>query len=315
MPAPFEVQPRLTQIALAVKPMGLIADMVCPRVSVGGEKFTYTKGKTEESFTIPETAIGRTGNPNQVEFGAVDVTESTENYALEDRVPVQDIELARAQRANWDPLAEAAETATVLLELAREKRVADLLFAASSYPVGQTRALAGNSQWSDAASDPRAAVMEALDMPLVRPNTLVFGQAAWTAFRQHPKIVESVKSTGAGGDAVGVVARQQVAELFEIDQVTVGMSFYNTARKGQDASYSRIWGKHAALLHLNRSLASARSSIPTFCFTAEWRGRQAGTYSEPRPGRDGVENVKVVDSVKELIAWKEAGYFFQNVAA
>ena len=38
---PYEVQTRLTQIAQAAMPSGLIADEVCPRVRTG-YKFTYT---------------------------------------------------------------------------------------------------------------------------------------------------------------------------------------------------------------------------------------------------------------------------------
>ena len=50
---PYEVQTRLTQIAQAAMPSGLIADEVCPRVRTG-YKFTYTTLSEEDLLTIPD---------------------------------------------------------------------------------------------------------------------------------------------------------------------------------------------------------------------------------------------------------------------
>lgn len=315
--APFQIQPRLTQIAMAVKVEGMIADQVCPRVSVGGKLFTYTKLNTEEGFTIPDTRVGRTSAANQVEFGAVDVTDQTEDHGLEDPVPIADIELAQAQNTNLDPLGTATERTTTLMDLAREQRVATLLTTSGNYASSLRTTLSGTGQWSDYAnSNPVNAMLAAMDLMLMRPNTVVMGQDTWTKVRQHPKVVESVKATGAGGTAAaGVVMAQALADLLEVEQVLVGRSFYNTAKKGQTASYGRLWGKHCAMLHLNRNIVSAQDAIPTFCFTAEWMGRAAGTYEDPKRGVKGSTVVKVVDQVKELIAFQEAGYLFTNAVA
>lgn len=312
--APFQVQPRLTRIALAVRVEGMIADQVCPRVPVGGQLFTYTRLNTEEGFTIPDTRIGRLSRPNQVEFGAVDVTDQTEDHGLEDVVPLRDVKLADSQNANLDPVGLAVERTTQLVELAREQRVATLVTSAANYPAGQRVTLAGTSQWSDFVNaNPLDAILAAMDQMLIRPNTLCMGQAVWTKLRQHPRIVEAIRGTGAGGTAAtGAVSLQEVADLFEVDQVLVGRAFHNIARKGQAPAYQRLWGKHCALLHLNRNLVSPRDAIPTFCFTAEWQGRRAGTYEDPSVGTDGATVVKVIDQVKELVPYPEAGYLFQN---
>jgi len=315
--APFTVQPRLTQIALAVRENLFIADEVCPRVPVEGEKFVYTKLTTEESFTIPDTKIGRTSQANEVEFGATDVTDSTEDHGLEDPVPNKDIK--NAQGTNVDPLGMATELTTQLVLLAREQRVATLLFTLANYAASLRTTLAGNSQWSDwTNSNPVDAMLAAMDSMLIRPNTIVMGRAVWTKVRQHPKVTAAVlgqSGVGAAQQASGSVSRQAVADLLEVDRILIGESFYNTAKKGQTASYSRLWGKHCALLHINRSIRSPRTTMPTFCFTAEWGARRAGTYEDPKRGIDGSTVVKVVEQVKELIPFQEAGYFFQNAVA
>ncbi len=312
---PFAIETRLTQIAMTVKPEGLIADEVCPRVMVPAEKFTYARGRPGETHKIPETLIGRRSRANQVEFGTDHVTESTEDHGLEDSVPVKDVHVARSGSTSWDPLAEATMNTSTLVALAREKRVADLVFAAGNYETAHQATLSGTSQWSHSNSDPIKSIAEAMDKPLLRPNALVLGQSSWTALRRHPKIVEATARSGAGTGAAGLAMRDAVAELFELDRIIIGRSFHNSAAKGQNASHTRLWGKHASLVHLNPAVSGAMSAQPTYCFTAEWMGRQVMTYHDDSIGVAGAEIVKVTECVKELVAWKAAGYHFKNAVA
>ncbi|REM27293.1 phage capsid protein, partial [Mycobacterium tuberculosis] len=84
--------------------------------------------------------------PNTVEFGGTDVTDSTEDYGLDDPVPNKDIK--NAQGTNYDPRDAAAERTALLVRMAREKRVADLYFALGTYAASLRTTLAGTSQWS-----------------------------------------------------------------------------------------------------------------------------------------------------------------------
>lgn len=313
--APFETHPRLTQIAMTERPEGFIADMVMPRVN-SAYSFKYTKGTTRDQFTIPDTRASRAGRLGEVEFGAELADGSTEDHGLLAFVPYRDIREAQAQGGAWDPLAQASMGVTQLLELAREQRVANIIFATANYAAGYHRTLAGNSQWSDAQSDPVDDILDALDRPITRPNVLVLGQATWTKFRQHPKVVESVKQTGAGGEAAkGVVMRMAVAELFELEAVHVGRAWHQSARRGQNAAYSRLWGKHAALLHVRRPTGT-RDAMPTFGFTAQAMAREVALSEEPERGVGrGSRVVKVSECIDELVSWNTAGYFWQNAVA
>lgn len=317
--APFQTQPKLTQIAMAIKPEGMIADLVCPRVTVEGEKFIYTRFTVDELFTIPDTKVGRTSEPNQVEFGGLDVTDSTEDHGLDDVVPNKDVMNAANANANFNPLERATENVTVLVEMAREQRVANLLFGLSTYDVNLRITLAGASQWSDYTnSDPLAAILNAMDLMLVRPTDVVFGQLAWTKFRQHPKVVAAVinRSGGLGGlGAAGYATREAVAMLLEVSRVHVGQAFSNASKPGQTAAYTRLWGKHCAMFKLEGAVRNARSPLPTFCMTAQWGERVAGTIAAPTKGLEGSQIVRVGEHVKELITFQQCGYFFQNVVA
>ena len=317
--APFETHARLTQIAMAEKPAEFIADDVLPRVQ-SAYSFKYTKGLNEDQFSIPNTRASRQGRLNEVEFGAELADGSTNDHGLLAYVPERDISEAQAQASAWDPLAQASMGLTQLMHLDREKRVADLVFADGNYPTGHKATLQGTSQWSDKSSNPLTAILEALDKTITRPNTLVLGQAVWTKLRTHPVIVEAIKETGAGAggtaaQAAGIVMRQAVANLFELDRVLVGSSWYQSARRGQDAVYARLWGKHAALLHIRRPTGT-REMMPTWGFTAEAMALQVQTSEEPSRGVGrGSRVIKVSECVNEIISWDTAGYFFKSAVA
>lgn len=306
--APFPVQPELTAIAIAYRNARLIADEVAPRVGVGTQSFKYLKHTMADSFTIPDTKVGRKSRPNQVDFSAAETESSTQDYALDDAVPQADIDNAPP---NYDPLGRATEGLTDLIMLDREKRVADLVFDAAQYATANKVVLSGTSQWSDFTnSDPVANLMAGLDACIMRPTAMVIGRAAFTKLATHPKIAKAV--LGNAGD-VTIATRQQLAALFELDDVLVGEGWVNTAKKGQAASLARVWGKHCALIYRNR-LADTRRGM-TFALTAQFGGRISGAEYDRNIGMRGGQMVRVGESVKELITANDLGYFIQNAVA
>ncbi len=306
--APFPIQPELTAIAIAYRNAALIADDVLPRVPVGKQEFKYLKHALAEGFTLPDTKVGRKGKPNEVEFSATETSESTQDYGLDDPVPQNDIDNAPP---NYDPLGRATESTTNLILLDREKRAANLVFAAANYATANKVTLSGTSQWSDFTnSDPIAAIMNALDACVMRPNIMVIGRPTFSVLVRHPKIVKAV--LGNSGDS-GIARRQDVAALFELEAVYVGEGWLNTAKKGQAASLSRVWGKHCSLIYRDR-LADASRGV-TFGLTAQFGGRVAGAQPDPNIGLRGGQRVRVGESVKELLTANDLGYFFENAVA
>ena len=314
--APFQTHSRMTQIAMAERPSGFIADEVMPRINAP-YKFEYTKGDNLDQFTIPETRASRAGRMNEVEFGAVLADGSVDDFGLLTFVPYRDIDEARQQQAAWDPLAQASAGLGQLMSLRREKRVADLVTATSSYAANHYTTLAGNSQWSDAAnSDPLKAISDALDVPITRPNTMVIGRKAWTPLRRHPKIVDAVTMRGAGGvNAAGLVSREGVADLFELERILIGDAWFQSANRGQAANYERVWGKHASLLHVRRPTGTT-DPMPTWGFTAQALALQIAMSEEPSRGVGrGSRVVKSSECIREIVSWNSAGYLFRNAAA
>lgn len=320
--APFTIQQRLMAITLAYRNQAFIADLVMPRVPVDSSAFKWSKFTLADGFTIPDTRVGRKSAPNEIDWSATEQTDSTVDYGLDDRIPQSDILNAQAaQRIQGvlpiDPEARSTELLTDLVALDRENRVATSLFTLGTYPAAQRTTLAGTTQWSDFTnSDPVQAIIAGLDSCVIRPNVAVFGQATWSKLRTHPKLTAAIYPNGGNATGGGAAAsRQAVADLFELEEVLVGSSWYNSAKPGQAASLTRLWGKHASFIYRAPQVVSPQGTV-TFGFTAQFGERIAGTIAQdPSVGLRGGSRVRVGESLKEVIAANDAAYFFQNAVA
>jgi hypothetical protein len=314
----FPVNAELSAVAIGYRnrDIDLIADRVLPRIYKGGQKFLYTSYSLADAYTLPSTRVGRKSEPTQVDFGGVAITVECLDYGLDDLVPQSEMDAFMAQirpasGGPVNPMMKSVSLLTGLIQLDREVRVANLVFNAATYPGANTVTLSGTSQWSDFTnSNPVDAIMAALDVPVFRPNVLVFGQAVWTKLRQHPRLVQAVFGTAQTG---GVVTREQAAAVFEVQQILVGSGFVNTARRGQAPTISRVWGKHAAALFISPDAADADQ--PTFGFTGQFGERIAGEIPMPTKGLRGGTVVRVGESVIEVISANASGYYFQNAVA
>jgi hypothetical protein len=311
---PFVIVQRLTRIAMAFTQPGMIADEVCPRVQVPGELFEYTKVNEKERLQIPDTKIGRTSAANQVDFSSANEQDRVEDHGLEAPVPRKDIDTARDHQA-LDPLDQATMSLMELMYLGREKEVADLVTTAANYATGHKLTLDGASgkKYFDDTTDgtPLAQMEDAMDAMLVRPNTMVVDRLTLTKLKRHPEVVARIFPTAV--TTSGQVTTQQLADALELDRILVGQAWYDTGKKGQAQSNVRMWGNALALLHINRSLSTAKTTLPTFAMTATLgTPYQAGQYFDPRRGVKGVEVVKVIDQRKALIAYQTAGYLFSS---
>lgn len=318
--APFVVQPRLTAISLAYRNARFIADAILPRVIVASQQFKWSKYALGDGFTIPDTRVGRKSKPNEIDWTATEQSDATVDFALDDTIPAADVASALAAQAAQgvypiDPEARASTLLSDLVALDRERRVATLLFTLANYPAANRSTLAGATQWSDVTSDPLSAILAGLDVPVVRPNRAVFGQATWTKLRVHPKITAAVYP--GGGNATGgatAVSRQALADLLELDSIEIGSSWANSAKPGQAVTLARLWGKHATFYYQAPNVQT--TDDVTFGFTAQWGSRISGTVqNDPNIGMRGGTRVRVGESVKEVIAANDTAFFFENAVA
>lgn len=303
----YPVNPVLTAIALAYRNRRMIADDVLPRVDVDKQAFKYQEYALGEAFTVPNTRVGRSSAPNQVEFGATEKTSSTEDFALDAPVPFADIaNESKEQRIKG----RATEQTTNLILLDREVRTAKLVFNPASYATDKVKSLTGEAQWSHEKSDPIEHILAGLDAPVMRPNVMVLGQRAATALRRNKAIVKAYH--GSLGDS-GLVPLEFLRELFELEEILVGQALVNTTNQKNKVTLAQAWGNHCSLIY--RDKLADNNQGATFGFTGEWGSRQTWEIADEDMGMRGGVRIRVGESVKELVVAKELGYFLKDVAA
>lgn len=305
--APFPVDPELMAVAVAYDNKSFIADRILPRKPVGLQNFKYRSYPKGQFITIHDTLVGRLSTPNRVSAGFSELDASCQDYALDEPVPNADI--ANAPK-NYNPLAAATKRVMRWIMLDREKRAADMIFNANNYAAGNQTTLSGSSQFSHVDSTPIDTIQTAIDACFYRPNKMVIGRAAWSKLAMHADIVKAAH--GNAGD-MGIARREQVADLFELDEIIVGEGWYNSAKPGQTATPVRLWGKHAVLYYEDPE--ADPNSGTTFGVTAQWGDRVAGATEDKNVGMRGGVMVRAGESVKELILANDLGYMIVDAVA
>ncbi|MEN5276987.1 capsid protein [Brucella sp. TWI432] len=306
---PFPVDPVLVGIVQAYSNTALIADLVLPRLNplLPREQFKYWTFDFSQFITLHDTKVGRKSEPNTVEFNADEVESRTEDYGLDDVIPLSDIANAPA---GYDPRAFAAQKLIDLVLLDREVRVASKVMDPATYPEANKEALTGTSKWSNPDSKPIVAVAEAADSMIMRPNNAAMGRGSWTALRTNPSVLRALTPSGASD---GYANKRAVADLLELDDIIIGESWINVAKPGQPVQRHRAWGNHCVLFH-KAPLADSVSATPTFGWTAQFGTRVSGSITEPKTGLRGSERVRSGESVKEVISAPELGFLFEDAA-
>lgn len=303
----FPVDPELTQIAIGYHNRDMIAGEVLPAIPpIGQSEFKYQYYPAEQSFTVPNTHVGRRSQVREVDFKGEMRTGSAEDYALEHGLPQKDIDNA-PDGANLE--GRTTEWLTNLIELDRELRVARRVFNPDTYAASNQVTLSGSDQFSHPDSDPIRVLLERMDTLILRPNELTFGQGAWRDMRMHPKVV---KATNRNSGDSGVAAREAVAELLEVDKIHVGRALVNNARIGQPANMQTAWGNHIAMLHIDRLVGLQQGA--SFGFTVPYGHRETSQWFDKNIGRKGGTRIRVGESLAEVISAPSLGYFIQNAS-
>jgi hypothetical protein len=303
---PFPTDPRLTGIAIAYRNAEMVADRILPRVPVAKKEFRWLKFDRAERMTVPETLVGRKSLPNEVDFTASEEAGLAHDRGLDDVVPNDDINEAPE---GLDLIGEATEGLTELILLDREIRVAAKVMNAANYAADNKVTLTGTDQFDDPAATPLKFINDALETLIVRPNVLLMPVPVWNVLRAHPNVVSAITPSGTGN---GMVTRQQLAALLEVDEIIVGQGWKNSAKPGQDATIVRVWGGDSMLAFYRNPQATPRRGV-TFGYTAQVGGRVSGQIAEPKMGLRGSVRVRVGETVGEILVATDVALLFQDV--
>lgn len=313
MPEPqtLHIDQALTNFSLQYQNEAFIWDKVMPSLKVNKRSDKYFVYNKDQRFRIPDDKIGPKGMANEMEL----IMDDPGNYSVKDHSLADYVTVEEEQNADT-PLAPRTDVTQLLMErlhLAQEKRVADTAFNANNYPTANKVALSGNSQWGGSSQDPINDILTGLDKAFMRPNKIVFGADAWKVFRTSPKVLDAVKSSSRLQAAEGGIATApEVANLFEVDEIIIGRARYTASKQGQAATYSRLWGKHCALLYVAKE-----PTIRSVTFGVTFVEMLFTTFSvfDEKRGVKGATYIKSAWNSDERVIASDVGYFIQDAVA
>ncbi len=300
----------LSELSVKYKNSAFIWRSVMPEVRVKKRADKYVVYRKEDSYRLYDDAVGPKSMPNEVDWGVSMGNYSVKDHALGEWLPQETIDNADNP---LEPEIDTNEFLNLLLDVAQEKRVADIVFDPATYPASNKVTLSGTAQWGGSADDPIGDVLAALESTFVRANTLVFGQEAWRVFRKLPEVLDAVKGSTRFQDSPGGVASPaEVAELLEVDRVLVGRARYISTAEGQPATFTQLWGKHCAALYVEPN--PGVKSI-TFGVTFVETPRTTMRDFDPKRGVKGAHYIKVSWNSDEKVIAPELGYLIENAVA
>lgn len=183
-------------------------------------------------------------------------------------------------RANADdPLnldREAAEFLSAKALLRKEVLWTGSFFTTSVWDTDQTGVAAGPGanqflKWSDAAADPVKDIRDGMrrvhGRTGKRPNKFVVARDVYDTLVDHPSIVGRLNRGQTSGPAM--TNRQNLASLFEVDEVLIMDGIVNSAAENQTADMDYIGSGAALLLHVPRTPGLM---TPSAGYTFTWNG-------------------------------------------
>lgn len=146
------------------------------------------------------------------------------------------------------------------------------------------------------------------------PNRLALGVNVFNALKKHPAILERVKYGGSTANPASVTLNV-LAQLFEVDRVTVLLSIMNKAGLGKDADMGYIGDPNAFLLAYATDTPSIEEPSAGYIFTWDMLGNgnifpvlnylgENGTHSEFIEGLMAMDMKKTADDL--AIFFKDA---------
>ncbi len=308
--------PILSQIAVDFKNRDYIADRVLTPVSVPlmiGRYIVWDKGVT---FKTPKTEMAQNGQANMLEVKGSVETFQLKTHALQS--VVDPLERSQAPEAQIEAMKTAKLANAILLD--REIEVAAPLCDPSI--IENNDDLSGNDQWSDYTaghSDPVRTIIAAHDSLPRRANTFLAGRDVISVLRTHPVILDALRLTSSAG----LASLEQLARLFEVDEVLIGDAFKDTAGENLAEDKELIWqesggGGMALLFYRDRTPPSPLMDQPTLGYlptmgggvptmrTYRWVDQNYGTEG-------GVTRIKVETAYAPLISAPDMAFLWTSV--
>lgn len=304
----------LSNLSIAFRPDNFIADKMAPIVKVDKQSDLYTIWDKAEGMMVRDTNRAPGTTVKRRHLSTTSAQYYCNGHAWGTDIPLEIL-------ANADNKTELIQQSnkSVLTDMHRawEDRVKTMVTNTSN--VGSSNTLSGANQWTDQTdSTPLQNIEDGMNSVFsttgYEANKVLFGRAAWRAFRTHPEVLDRLFDHGSGNKQASI---EQVKDLLEVDEVIVGNAIKNTADEGVSGSYSQIWGGNV-LIYFAPKVASLLT--PSYLYSFRWRPKGFPAPFATKRGilnRVGEPNVMVIESFyyqTEKVINSEMGFLIVDAA-
>ena len=313
----------LQNVSIAFRNEEYIADRVFPILDGADPKAKitiYQKGdwfRDEAGIRAAGTRAKRGG------YKLEDVSFSTKEYAFAKEVTDEDRRFARLKSSPpLQPDQDAIEFATEKVDLKKEIRVGELVIG-TTWADSNVGGEDAEGLWSpkgdtntflDDITKGRKAIKAKTGK---KPNVLLLDEATYLALKECEAILDKIKHTQRG-----VLAKELLAALLELDEVLVGSAIKSTAKEtkaGTEFTGVNIWEVNAGkgmgfLFHrpVKLGLKTATAGMQVRLAYEDGQIRRVTTWREPAEHQDVYECAEETDIV---LVHADLGYLFKDTYA
>ena len=294
----------------------LIADVVMPVFKTPHQSADYPVIPAEAMLKIPHTIDRAPRAP----YGRSDWEFKTGTYSTKERgweEAIDDVE-AKLYERFFDAEKAAAMRALNIVLRGREKRVADYLFNATTFS-GKTSA--ATVPWSVAAdADIRGDAKTARDAVKaacgLRPNAAIMSMTAFEAITDSLQFLDHVKFTNAILLDDLEVQKKAVARFLGVQEVIIGDSRYDAAKKGQSLNSTQVWNATYCLFAV---IAKNPLDLTEPCVGRSflWTGYSPEMVNVESYREEGTKSdiIRVYQHISESPVFLNSGYLLSAVTA
>lgn len=313
----------LANVSVAYRNLDYIADQVFPILDGADPRAKITKYKRgawfrdEAGIRAPGTEARRGGYP----IGSVSL--ATEEYAFAKEVTDEDRRFSKAAGAPaLQPEQDAIEFATDKVDLKKERRVASLI-TATTWVDGNAGGADAEGLWSPAgATNTFLTDMDVSSKAIKNaigrnPNRLLIDDATYRSLKHNEAILDKIKYTQRG-----VLTKELLAAILELDEVLVGSAIYSDAEEtadGEDFNAVDIWtvnaGKGMGFLYYKPTSLGLKVQCAGLQVRIAYENGGARRTSTWREGAKHQDVYEVAEETDIALIDAYAGYLFADTYA
>lgn len=272
-PRELHVDQHLTNLAINYRPQNFIADQIAPIVPVMKQRDTYPVFSRFEAFSTEDTRRAPGTQAKKITRSVGSSFYQAENYALGSDITIEDMaNMDDAYRFELE--VNKSRYLMTKLGLDYEKRV--LTLAANTTAVNTV--FVCNSIWlasggaaGQNAGDPIAQIFQMKEymqgLTGQAPNSILIGWRAHARMMRNYHVRNFIKGTNNGG---GLVTRDVLAPLFEVDKYLVSDALWHTANEAAVNS-GVLQNPIADSLILYYAPPSASRDDPSWMYSFRWQ--------------------------------------------